>query len=103
MLASAPAPAVPATSPAPATAATPPSAATEVYLQLGAFTSREAAESSRARIARDLEGVVDGVEVRREGALFKVHAGPYAARADALAAAERIRQLTAVKPFAVIR
>ncbi len=79
------------------------SGAAGVYLQLGAFTSREAAESSRARIARDLDGVVGGVEVRREGALFKVHAGPYSARADALAAAERIRQLTAVKPFAVIR
>ncbi len=74
-----------------------------VYLQLGAFTSREAAESSRARIARELEGVVGGVEVRREGALFKVHAGPYPARADALAAAERIRQLTPIRPFAVSR
>ena len=90
-------------SPQRASGAAPASAATGVYLQLGAFTSREAAESSRARIARDLEGVVDGVEVRREGSLFKLHAGPYAARADALAAAERIRQLTAVKPFAVIR
>ena len=74
-----------------------------VYLQLGAFTSREAAESSRARIARELEGVVSGVEVRREGALFKVHAGPYPERAEALAAAERIRQLMPIRPFAVTR
>ena len=80
-----------------------PAAAPGVYLQLGAFTSREAAESTRTRIARDLDGIVPDIEVRQEGVFFKIQAGPYAARADALAAADRIRQLTAVKPFAVTR
>jgi len=91
-----------ASSPSPAVP-TIANAAPGVYLQLGAFSSREAAESTRTRIARDLDGVVTGVEVRQEGALFKLHAGPYSGRADALAAADRIRQLTAMKPFAVTR
>jgi rare lipoprotein A len=92
-----------AASSAPPAGATIANAAPGVYLQLGAFSSRDAAESTRTRIARDLDGVVTGVEVRQEGALFKIQAGPYSGRADALAAADRIRQLTAMKPFAVTR
>jgi rare lipoprotein A len=95
--------AVPGAAPASAGAAAPPAASAGVYLQFGAFSSRESAESTRARLARDLAGLVKDVEVRHEGSLFKVHAGPYPARVDALAAAERIERAGRSRPVVVTR
>jgi rare lipoprotein A len=83
--------------------AVPAPASTAVYLQLGAFSSREAAEALRTRIGRAADAPAPGVEVRQDGALFKVFAGPYRSRADAQAAAERLRAAGAGAPFTVVR
>ena len=47
--------------------------------------------------------MAEQLEVRAEGGMFKVQAGPYRQRADALAAAERVRQATDFRPFPVTR
>jgi len=78
-------------------------ASTGVFLQFGAFSSRASAESARARLSRDLAGLVKDIEVRQEGALFKVHAGPFPGRADALAAAQRVEQAGTSRPVVVAR
>ena len=87
--------------PSPAVAARPN--ATGHFLQLAAFASREGAEASRARLAREVDWLADRLQVREESGMFKVHAGPYAAREQALSEAERIRQATAYRPFPVTR
>lgn len=94
-----PAPVLPADSAALARPATSGSH----FLQLAAFATRENAESSRARLARDLDWLADRLQVRQEDGMFKVHAGPYRQRDEALSEAERIRQATAFKPFPVAR
>lgn len=75
----------------------------EHFLQLAAFTSRESAEASRERLVRELAWLADRLVVREEGAMFKVHAGPYLAREEALAQAQRIREATGYQPFALTR
>jgi len=100
------APVAPAPAAAPAAAAPVASeagASPGIYLQLGAFSTRAAAESARARYSRDLAGLLKEIEVRQEGALFKLHAGPYTARADALAAAQQVERTAALRPVVVAR
>lgn len=91
---------VPASAPPPARIVAP---APRFYLQLGAFSSRAAAESARERLARDLDGLVDAIEVHEDGGHFKVQAGPYAARGQAIAAVQRIERAAAIRAFAVAR
>lgn len=101
------------TAQAPAPAVVPPVAATRTpsagappgahYLQLAAFASRESAEASRERLAREVDGLADRLLVRQEGAMYKVHAGPFAGRDEALAYAQRIREATGERPFPVSR
>ena len=99
--------------PVPAAAAAPPTpgaavtaapvdaaAAAAPWLQLGAFTARENAEAVLARVRAALgERVGARLEIRRDGAMHRVVAGPYPDRAQALAAAERIRTSTDLRPF----
>ena len=70
-----------------------------LYLQIGAFAQRENALAARSRAAAVLGLPLDRVQLRSgEGTLVKVLAGPYAQRADALAAAEKLRQSTDLRP-----
>jgi rare lipoprotein A len=75
----------------------------KVYLQLGAYGSRSAAQSAAERMQRELGGLLRAIEVRQEGSLFKLHTGPYAGRSEALGAAQRIAQASTLKPFTVTR
>ena len=69
-----------------------------VWLQLGAFGSRENAESYLARAKVQFEGLGERLQVRTRDGLFRVHAGPYANAGDARQAAERIAFTLGVKP-----
>jgi rare lipoprotein A len=84
-------------------AATAPPSPGVHYLQLAAFASRESAEASRERLAREVGWLADRLEVRQEGPMYKVHAGPFGAREEALSEAQRIREATGQRPFAVTR
>ena len=100
-----PRPATVTTSPRSASAApgaSAPVADTGVFLQLGAFSTRENAEALRDHLESQLDIAVP-LRVRADGAHFKVLMGPYPRRADALAAAERIAQRSGSRPFVVTR
>jgi rare lipoprotein A len=75
--------------------------ASGVYLQLGAFGSRENAESYLARLKTQADWLALDI-VPRDG-LFRIHAGPYANQAEAREAAQRIAQALGVKPFVLTR
>ncbi len=72
-----------------------------IFLQLGAFSSRDNAESFRARVRRDLTWLNDAVRVTVGGGLFRLHLGPYVSAEDARRVAERIRAELELAPVIV--
>jgi rare lipoprotein A len=100
----------PAAAPSPAPAAAPPLSAAvpaadtgAVYLQLGAFSSRDNAEDLRSRIARQLSWLGDAVQVLAVGNLWRLHVGPYASSDAARSVAARIESELNLKPLVVVR
>ena len=83
------------------TASAPAAEPNAVYLQLGAFSSRENAEDFRARVARQLAWLSDAVQVLASGALWRLRVGPYASSEAARRVAERIETELNVKPLVV--
>jgi len=74
-----------------------------LYVQLAAFSARENAESFRARAALELASLDRPIEIYRKDGLFRLHVGPYRSRAEASAAAERLKDTLDVKPHVVVR
>jgi rare lipoprotein A len=74
-----------------------------VYLQLGAFSSADNAESLRGHLARELDWLNEGIQINFGGGIHRVHLGPYANRAEAEKVAERIRLSLGFKPTFVVR
>jgi rare lipoprotein A len=74
-----------------------------LFVQLGAFASRDNAEAARQRLAGLLDWLAARIEVRQEGSRYKVQAGPFAQRAEAQATVERIRLATDMQVFATGR
>ena len=74
-----------------------------IYLQLGAFADRDNAENFRARLALEFTTLDRPAEVYRKDGIFRLHVGPYRTRADALAAADRLKDALDVKPHVVVR
>jgi rare lipoprotein A len=78
-------------------------AGTAVYVQVGAFNSRENAESLRARLGRELAWLQETVQVLLTGTLWRLHVGPYPSQDDARSVAERIEAQLDLKPLVVVR
>ncbi len=74
-----------------------------VYLQVGAFNSKENAEDLRSRLMRQLGWLADSVQVLSIGSLWRLHVGPYATSDAARAIAQRIEAEVNVKPLLVTR
>jgi len=74
-----------------------------VYLQLAAFSARENAETFRARAVLELASLDRPIEIYRKDGLFRLHVGPYRSRAEASAAAERLKDSLDVRPHVVVR
>jgi rare lipoprotein A len=103
-----PAAQLPAAEPPPPVTASAPqvpvtSDAGGIYLQLGAFGSRENAENFLARIKLQVEWLASTLHVFSRDGLFRVHAGPYPSQPEARQAAERIGQSLGVRPFVLTR
>jgi rare lipoprotein A len=62
-----------------------------IYLQLGAFSSRENAESFRSRVAGELPWLREPVSVVSREGLNRVRLGPYRSREEAAAIADKVR------------
>ena len=73
------------------------------WLQFGAFNSLANARGAMAQLARRLDFLGAGFDVRQEGAMYKVQAGPWERREEALAAAARVRARTGLRPFTTPR
>ncbi|MCD6680608.1 MAG: SPOR domain-containing protein [Burkholderiaceae bacterium] len=73
------------------------------WLQLGAFSSADGARAALERLRRELAWLGARFDLRREGALYKVQAGPWLQREHALDAAARVRGATALQPFPIFR
>lgn len=78
-------------------------AAGGVYLQLGAFGSRDNAESYLARVKAQVEGLTERLQVLMRNGYYRVHAGPYESTAQARAAADRLMQALGMRPMLITR
>jgi rare lipoprotein A len=74
-----------------------------VYLQVGAFNSRENAQSLQSRMASEATWLQEAVQVLMSGSLWRLHVGPYRNREDARSVAERIEAELNLKPLLVVR
>lgn len=74
-----------------------------VYVQLGAFSSRPNAESFLTRMRTELTWLADSIALYARDGMYRVHAGPFADRAQADQAATRIEQSTALRPVLITR
>ena len=74
-----------------------------IYLQLGAFSGNDNAESLRAHLTHELDWLGESILVIPGGKLYRVQLGPYMSRSDAEKVAERIRQSHGFKPTFVTR
>ncbi len=77
--------------------------ATGIYLQLGAFSVRDNAETFRAKIYKDLDWLTDPIRVDAQGALFRLQLGPYRSQDEARLMAERIRAQLNLQPVMLVR
>ena len=89
--------------PTPAAAQPQAQAQQGLFLQLGAFSSADNAESLRLHLARELDWLTEAIEVNDGGGVHRVHLGPYANRSDAEKVAEKIRLALGYKPTFVTR
>jgi rare lipoprotein A len=62
-----------------------------LWLQLGAFSGAEAAESFRQKMTRDMPWLLEPLQVTFRDGLHRVRAGPYKNREEANAIAEKVR------------
>jgi rare lipoprotein A len=69
-----------------------------IWLQLGAFSSAESAASFRDRVARDLPWMLEPVAVSAHDGLHRVRLGPYRNAEEAAAIGEKVRRSLGVTP-----
>jgi rare lipoprotein A len=74
-----------------------------VYLQVGAFSSAGNAQKLLDRLARTLDLDADRTRVVLDGALHRVHVGPYSSDDAAQADRERVRERLALNAVMVRR
>jgi rare lipoprotein A len=74
-----------------------------VWLQLGAFSSAESAQSFRDHATRELAWVAEPIQIQQRDGLHRVRLGPYRNRDEANAVAEKVRQALGVAPSFITR
>jgi rare lipoprotein A len=95
----APSPLPASTSPGPP----PTEDSARAYLQLGAFSLRENAATLLTRLQVEVGWLGDLAAIYPAGGMYRVQAGPYASREDALRAAARIEEHLDLKPVVITR
>lgn len=76
---------------------------TGIFLQLGAFGARDAADDFLRKMRVELGGVGVSPIIHARDNVFRVQSGPYLDRAAALGTAARIEQRLGLKPFVTVR
>jgi rare lipoprotein A len=79
---------------------TPPVSGSDgnVFLQLGAFSSRDNAENFSNRMKLNLGSMVEKLHISGGGGVFRVRLGPYASRSEAGQVATQISQAANISP-----
>ena len=95
----APPPAAPAAAPTAVAAPAVVAPVSNVYLQLGAFRSKQDAESFLAKMHAELGDAGKSLMLYVRDGLTRVHLGPYASRDAAAAAAAQLQGKLGFKPF----
>ncbi|HEX5338447.1 MAG TPA: septal ring lytic transglycosylase RlpA family protein [Gallionella sp.] len=90
---------VPAKGVTPIVTAKNAAAGSNVYLQLGAFKSQDAAESFMARMRSELGDIGKQINVYLKDGLVRVHVGPYANQNEARSSAEGLMGKLGFKPM----
>jgi rare lipoprotein A len=70
-----------------------------LWLQLGAFSSAESAESFRQKVVRDLPWLLEPAQVSARDGLHRVRLGPYRSRDEASAIADKVRDSLGFAPL----
>ena len=76
---------------------------TGVYVQLGAFTLRQNAESFLVHMRIEMNWLAGAIGMYARDGLYRVHAGPYADRIQADEVARRIEQSMDLNPVLITR
>ena len=87
----------------PTAAAAADAAEGRFWLQLGAFRQRDGARVLQQRLQAEAGALLPAVRIAGEAALFRVHGGPFASRAQAQAVAARLREQTGLEALVVER
>jgi rare lipoprotein A len=74
-----------------------------IYLQFGAFGSKENAENQLGRLQAQAGWLSQGLHVHAQDGFYRVHAGPYASREEASRHAERLHQALGITALIVTR
>jgi len=69
-----------------------------LWLQIGAFSSRESADIFRDQAARDLSWNNEPLDVSPRDGLYRVRLGPYRNREEAEAIAAKVRGTLGIAP-----
>ena len=78
-------------------------AAKGVYLQLGAFSNADNAETLKNHLIRELDWLAEPMRIQPGGGIHRLQLGPYASRTDADRIAEKIGAALGYKPTIVVR
>lgn len=73
-----------------------------MFLQLGAFGSRDNADNYLARLRSQVDWLAPALHVYRKDGLFRVHAGPYENQAEARTAVDRISEALGIKAIVLL-
>ncbi len=74
-----------------------------IYLQLGAFSARDNAESFRVRVYQQLAWLNDAIRIFARDGMYRLDLGPYRDRDEAAGMAEKIDAALQFKPIVVVR
>jgi rare lipoprotein A len=76
---------------------------TALWLQLGAFSSLESAESFRDHVGRELPWVLEPIDITSRDGLHRVRLGPYRNNEEAAAIADKARRSLGIAPVVTNR
>jgi len=85
----------------PMTAIPASNSAMGVFVQVGAFSSRNNAESFKAHLIRQLAWVTDKLILQSNGGIFRLQLGPYLSAHEANRVAERITEIFGQRPILI--
>jgi len=75
--------------------------ASGMWLQLGAFSSNDAAESFREHVARELPWLLEPINIASREGMHRVRIGPYRNADEAAAIGDKVRRSLGVAPVLV--